>query len=77
MSSRRVQRKLAKRTQVQSWLTVWEVDVPRRLDRLIQRVRRRNEGVVIVGADGRPRAVLIAPRHYVMVTAPREEGDQP
>lgn len=69
MTSRRVRRKLAKRARVRRWLTVRDVDVPRHLDRLLQRVRRQGDGVVIVSAEGRPRVVLIAPWHDTVLTS--------
>lgn len=59
MTARRIRHKRAKRAEVARWVRVAEHDVPRRLDRLLQRARRHREGVVIVGADGQARAALI------------------
>lgn len=59
MTARCICRKRTKRALVALWVRVAKADVPGRLNHLQQRARAHREGVVIVGADGEPRAILV------------------
>jgi hypothetical protein len=67
MANRRIQKKRAARHRPLTMIRISEAEVPRRLDRMLQRMRRRHEGYLIVRADGREVAMVPYWYHTALV----------